>query len=240
MVFDPKSFFWIIEKRSAQWAQHLSLNYLCYDASPTALLALRGRFHSVIIWEQFFGLSQSVALSIRARGGKLIGFDTNRGSGFNDLSVIYDCLDAHETVEFSELLSCALDMHASLTHSPVRARAGKATGGLIVGLSGLQAESRRFALEEWCGMVRLWAQDSPFSIVRASPQDSEFARGMRASLGSRASLFQGSFSAMCDLLRNASRVFTVDGGFVHIASYYGVPTTAIFTGGVNRKMGSHR
>jgi heptosyltransferase II len=82
--------------------------------------------------------------------------------------------------------------------------------------------------------VKLWTRGRPFVVVGA-PQDLEFAQGLRAEFGDQASLFQGDFSRMCAMLSEAEAVFTVDGGFLHIASYYGVPATAIFTSGIDRK-----
>ena len=42
-------------------------------------------------------------------------------------------------------------------------------------------------------------------------------------------------NGLCDLIRASEEVLTVDGGFLHIASYYGVPVTGLFTSGRDRK-----
>jgi Glycosyltransferase family 9 (heptosyltransferase) len=231
---DPKSFFWIIEKRSALWARHLGLDYLCYDTASGIPFAFRGRFRTVVNSEQYFGLSQALALAIRAPRGKLVGFDTNRSSRMNDISVPYDHLNSHESVEFAKILGWAVGRKRELIPLPVRIRTRPRGDNLVVGLAGLQVESRRFTPAQWIEMVKLWARDRPFVVV-AAPQDLEFAQGLCGQFGSQSSLFHGGFSQMCAMLSEAEAVFTVDGGFLHIASYYGVPATVVFTSGVDRK-----
>jgi ADP-heptose:LPS heptosyltransferase len=231
---DPREFFWVIEKRSALWAQQLGLDYLCYDTQLAKLLALRGRYKTVINSEQSFGLSQAVAVALRAQGGRVYGFSTNRATGASDSVVSYDPLNAHESVEFARLVAAAHGTQLYPLAVPVRQRLRPVEGCLVVGIAGLQVESRRFGLDHWVAIVAEWAQSRDVTIV-AGPPDREFAQALRERLGSGAVLFNGTFAAMCDFVSRAEGVLTVDGGFVHIASYYGIPTTAIFTSGVDRK-----
>jgi ADP-heptose:LPS heptosyltransferase len=48
-------------------------------------------------------------------------------------------------------------------------------------------------------------------------------------------VFERGFDDLCGLIQRAEEVLTVDGGFLHIASYYGVPVTGLFTSGRDRK-----
>jgi ADP-heptose:LPS heptosyltransferase len=71
--------------------------------------------------------------------------------------------------------------------------------------------------------------------VASAPADRPFAATLAARFPARAEHFQGDFSALCERLAAAEALFTMDGGMVHVASYYGVPTTAVFTSGRARK-----
>src|SRR5437667_394871 len=73
-----------------------------------------------------------------------------------------------------------------------------------------------------------WSGGRPIYIT-AAPLDRPFARRLADRLGASAELFEGDFDAVCELVRRSSDVLTIDSGFLHIASYYGVPVTSIFT-----------
>ena len=45
----------------------------------------------------------------------------------------------------------------------------------------------------------------------------------------------GTWDDVIAAVKSARRVFTVDGGMVHVASYYGVPVDAVFTSSQHRK-----
>ena len=227
-----EGFVWLIERRSEVWARHLKLDYLCYDGGMVGVLwKIAGRFQTVINSEQRFGLSQAVALAARARRGRLIGFDTNVAGGWADRPVAYDADSEHEVTEFSRLLEAVFET------PPVKAerrRHRPATGLRMVGLSGLQSEHRAFSLEDWARFVEEWAGSDQFQIA-GSPADRELALALAARFPRQAVLFDGNFEALCDQIAASREVFTVDGGFVHMASYYGVPVTALFTSGRDRK-----
>ncbi len=225
----PQQLYWLIESRSAKWARHLGLRYLCYDGQPTACLALAAAFATVINTEQYFGLAQSAGILARAPGGKLVCFSTNRGSAWADMRVAYDPGGTHESIQFSRLLYAGLGLSSKpLASRPIRQRRVPATRPPVVGIAGLQSSARRFSLDEWFGFVRSWAGLRDF-VVCPTAVDEPFARELCSRLGKRATLFQGEFPELCELISSAEDVFTVDGGFLHIASYYGVPATAVFT-----------
>ena len=82
-------------------------------------------------------------------------------------------------------------------------------------------------------MVATWSAGRPVTIA-AAPVNRDFARGLAATLpGAR--VVEDNFGALCDRIARAEAVFSVDGGMVHMASYFGVPTTAVFTSGRSAK-----
>ena len=101
-------------------------------------------------------------------------------------------------------------------------------------MSGRQSPTRALELERWSELVEQWAAGREFEIA-AAPVDRAFADALTARLGAGARPFAGDFRALCDRIAAAEELFTVDGGPVHIASYLGVPTTAVFTSGRSSK-----
>jgi ADP-heptose:LPS heptosyltransferase len=228
--YKPTEFAWLIERRSRVWARHLGLEHVCYDEDLLRThWQVGGRFRTVINSEQFFGLSQATALLACGRGACLTCFDSNRAHTWADRSVTYDPDRAHESTEFRRLLGEAL-RGASRTDAAARERWAPATGKPIVGLGGMQTESRAFSENRWSEFIRAWAGNAEFRIA-ASEVDRPVARRLAARFPNQAELFEGDFDALCDLIRFSEEVLTVDSGFLHIASYYGVPVTGIFTSG---------
>ena len=234
---DPRGFAWLIEGRSAPWARHLGLEFACYDEAPLRTIQGLAASHSVVVnTEQRYGLSQAVAVLARSGAGRLFAFDTNLAAAWADHVVRYDPLEAHETIEFGRLLAAALAPGRDVAR-PVRRRRTPATERPLVGIGGLQAASRRLGEDRWLEIVRAWSRGRELH-VSAAPADREFARRLCAHFDGRAELFEGNFDAVCDLIRRSSEVLTIDSGFMHIASYYGVPVTSIFTSSREKKWAS--
>jgi len=233
--YDPRDFYWVIERRSAIWAQHLKLNYVCFDDGLFSRhWQLAGRFRTVINTEQFFGLSQATALLACGRGATLTCFDTNRAAAWADRQVAYDPDQTHETVAFQNLLAAGLNATRRLPRLLERRRFSPASEKRIVGLAGLQSASRTFSASQWAHFISQWAGGRPFWIASAEA-DRPVAREVLALFPGQAELFTGRFGELCDLIRRSREVLTVDGGFLHIASYYGVPVTGLFTSGREHK-----
>ena len=233
---DPRGFFWVIERRSSVWARHLGLDYLCYDDRTVAQHArIAGRFSVVVNSEQRFGLSQATAALARGNGARLTCFETNRAAWWADRRVAYDPDGTHEAVLFRNLLAAALELPTRAgSEPPARQRMAPAVEKPVVGLSGLQAESRAFSEEEWARFILARIGRGPFWIA-SSETDRPVARRLAQRFPGRAEVFEGSFDGLCGLIQRAEEVLTVDGGFLHIASYYGVPATALFTSTRERK-----
>lgn len=232
---DLRRFFWIIERRSSVWARHLGLDYACYDQSFAAQhWRIAGRFSTVVNTEQFFGLSQATALLACGRHSRLTCFATNRASWWAGRRVPYDPDRTHESVAFQNLLVEALGIGREVPAAPAPRRRSSAAGEIpVVGLAGLQSESRAFSEEQWARFIHAWGKEAFW--IASSETDRPMARRLVNRFPKQARLFEGHFGALCDLIRNSAEVLTVDGGFLHIASYYGVPVTGIFTSGRDRK-----
>jgi hypothetical protein len=233
---DPRKFFWLIEQRSSAWAQHLGLDYVCYDDGiPGACWRLAGRFAAVVNSEQFYGLAQATALLALGRGATLTCFSTNRAAGWANRKVAYDPDREHEVSAFQKLLAAALGPRdVKLNDRPRRLRTSAATELPIVGLGGLQSVTRAFSEAQWTRFIESWIGRGEFWIA-SSEIDRPMASALCARFPTQARGFEGSFSKLCGLIQGSAQVLTVDSGFLHIASYYGVPVTGLFTSGREHK-----
>ncbi len=232
---DPNQFFWVIEKRSAAWAEYVGLrNFVCYDRQLFGVvIRLAGRFRSVINSEQFFGLSQAFGCLLRRPGGQLVGFNTNRGARLADACVSYDPYDSHEVTEFSRLLGSFVpnkEECISARREP-RPRRKPSDGTRVVCIAGLQSPSRKLDAAVWRRIINEWSPDSEGVQIVSAPIDRAFADELVAMSGVPLIKVDGPFKTVCELLAGAEEVLTLDGGMVHVASYFGIPTTAIFTSG---------
>lgn len=225
---DPQSFLWLIEQRSQPWAEHLKLDHLCYDSRPLSVLwRVAGRYRDVVNAEQRHGLAHAAALAATSGSGRTTCFDTNLGRRWATQVVPYDWDKSHEVNEFGRLLAKALDLPV-FPLSLVRARLYPPTGPPIFAIAGRQSASRRLEMETWTHLVNAWAGQRPFLIVDG-PRDRDVAHDLVDAFGGQASVLDGMFSDLCEAIARAEEVFTVDGGMMHVASYYGVAVTAILT-----------
>ena len=229
----PDAFEWVIEQRSAVWASHLLLPHRCYDHfDPRPWAKWVGSRALCINLEQRYGLSAAFARAAVGRGGKVWGFATNRGATSYDHAVAYDPFEQHELVAFQKLFSDAL----SLPPRPVQMRARHVPAGVhaVVAVAGTGHVSRRWNASDWAHMVRRYAGDGRQVIV-AAPADAALAQAVATEIGTDCEVLTGTWADVCRTVMTARRVFTVDGGMVHVASYYGVPVDAVFSAGRHRK-----
>ena len=233
---DPRAgVLWLLERRSAAWARYARLPHVAYDEGLLrSLRSVAGRFALAVNTEQRFGLSQAVAEAAVARGGRSVALHTNLAAAQAGQNVPYDPYDEHETVAFRRLFAQALGLHTDDQPRP-RPRSAPSGGTRLVAISGRQSPVRDLTLDQWHAHVDAWAApDRPVAIA-AAPVDVEFADALAACLGRRATRFHGSFDALCARIATAEEVLTMDGGPVHLASYLGTPTRALFTAGRERK-----
>jgi heptosyltransferase-2 len=230
-----QDFLWLIEKRSRPWALYRGFSFLCYDEHPQRVLGQIWRRHSLVInTEQLFGLAQGGALLAKAPAGRVACFGTIRGAPRAQIIIPYDWKDAHETLEFARLFSASLDLPEPAQGRQPRLRLQPAVGLPLVVLAGCQSRSRALALERWVRVVQSWHKGRRF-LVAASPADAAFADQLVHRFEGAASRFVGDFPQLCQAIAQSQEILTMDGGPVHMASFFGVPTLAIFTSGRSHK-----
>ena len=224
---------WVIERRSEVWARHARLNYQCYDQNSWATFRrLAGCYPLVINSEQRFGLSQAFAAACVSKGGALWAFATNRGAALGR-TVPYDWRDEHESSAFHRLFSAAVGRPERIgLIRPVRRE--MASGPRVIGLAGLEVPSRRLDEATYVDLIRPWLR-SESAVICCSPRDRLFAEALARHWPGQVAVYQEGFDAMCQTIARAPGIFCMDGGMVHIASYYGVPATVVFTSGRRNK-----
>jgi ADP-heptose:LPS heptosyltransferase len=232
---DTRGTMWLIETRSKPWAKFRGLPHLCYDRQPvTTARKVFANFELVINTEQRYGLSQAYGLWAKARKARLVSFDTNRGASWSNRKVPYDWKDAHEVAEFTRLFAVALDRADANLANFMRPRVHPPSAPPLVLIAGRQSRSRALPLETWEVLIANWHAQRKF-LIAAAPEDAAFADDLARRFGGLAGRFTGSFDELCAQIAAGEEFFTMDGGGVHIASYFGVPTFAIFTSGRDRK-----
>ena len=232
---DARDFTWVIETRSRPWALFRGLPHVCYDKKPRdAFSQVMGRYSLVINTEQRFGLAEAYGLACRAKGGRLVSFETNRGASWSQVKVSYDWKDQHETMEFARLFAAALGLPEVTKLRLSRPRLEPPSTPPLVLIAGQQSPSRRLTLDAWTALISKWHQRRPF-LIAAAPEDTDFAGQLTRRFDGLASRFKGSFDELCGQIARSEEIFTMDGGGVHIASFFGVSTLALFTSGRDRK-----
>jgi ADP-heptose:LPS heptosyltransferase len=192
------------------------------------------RYALVINTEQYFGLAEVYALLARTMDGRIASFTTNRGSQWSDITAAYDWRDEHETLAFARLFAQALERPPAEKPRRPRARHYPPSTLPLVLIAGRQSPSRRLSLESWVTLIAPWHQARPF-LVGAAPEDAAFADQVARHFPGLARRFGGSFPELCEQIARSEEIFTMDGGAVHIASFFGVPTLSLFTSGRDRK-----
>jgi heptosyltransferase-2 len=232
---DAHDFLWLIEKRSRPWAEYRDLPFLCYDQHLPSALGKIWRRHSLVInTEQLFGLAQGCALLAKAVGGRIACFDTIRGARHAQMVVPYDWKDTHETQAFTGLFAVALERPVPAEHCRPRPRLHPVALPPLVVVAGCQSRSRALGLERWARLVESW-RGGRHILIAAAPADAEFADQLAGRFGENAARFTGNFSELCQAMARSEEILTMDGGPVHMASFLGVPTAAVFTSGRSRK-----
>lgn len=238
---NPKDVDWLAEKRNSIWLEYLGVDFLCYDSAETMLPSLAGlnRYPLVINTEQTFGLSALLSARMTESEGRLAGFDVNRRSDCYDLSVAYS-RDEHELSSFTRLIQEANDLFGGFTRNRFQLppiREGQASSHVVVALAGFQQAYKRLSVETWCALVRTASEADDLVYLLGAPQDREAAVRIQNSCGVKLRNLVGvaPFPRTVDLVRTASRLFSVDSGLVHVADFFGVPSSVVFQGGNPQK-----
>lgn len=235
MSLEDHPFTWLIESRAQPWAEFRGLPHLCYDVKPLEVLReVWNQYELVINTEQLFGLAQAYALLARTKKGRVVSFATNRGALWADATVAYDWKDRHETIEFARLFAVALKRPEVETKRRPRPRREPVSGPPLVMVAGRQSPSRCLDFEAWTALIGRWHRARPF-LIGATREDAAFADALARSYPGQARRLEGSFAELCETIARSEEIFTMDGGAVHIASYFGVPAFTLFTSGRDGK-----
>lgn len=223
---DLSHFTFLIETRSEEWAKFLRLNYVCYDRSPLKIL-LTKKFHTVVCTEQFFGLAGHFSRFLKAKHGQLIGFDTTKSSAAFTRTVKF-VEDLHESSNFTNLLGTVLKQDTNIKFNlPTNIDVGPQYEVIVLG--GFESESRCLNLEDWLYLIKKYSEkESLFKIV-AAPNDVPFARALALKINCEE--ISVTFQEAVDFVTHAKSILTIDSGFVHVSSYFGVPAKVLFTSG---------
>lgn len=226
---DSRDFNWIIGRRARPWAIYRGIAHLCFDEqSVQTSKKVWDRYPLVINTEQFLGLTEACALLCRTDEGRLVSFETNRGASFSDTTVPYDWCDRHETLEFGRIFAAALNLPDVTGPRHSRARAVPPSAPPLVIISGLATRSRRLPADEWEAVIATWHGGRSFLITGAE-EDSAFIAAVADRFPRLATRLAGNFNERCDQISWSEELLAMEGSAVQIASFFGVPTTAIFT-----------
>lgn len=230
---------YFIDARSAAWAGYRGLRAVRYDMKTIyVLLKHAGRFKTVVVSEQLFG--SAAAFGLLLAGGersRVYGFSTQRGKIALGTTTHYSPTKQHEVACFARLLNLAAGNHypAEIGGAELlRPRLFTAeSNDLWVSIAGRGVPSRELSIARFTEIIKNAANGRRIRIT-AQPSDTSYAEQLISALGD-ASLFKGNFKDMCDSLARADEVLTIDGGMVHVCSFFGVPTRVLFTAGVQEK-----
>lgn len=234
-----RSVIWVIQKRAEAWAIQNNMNYVILDSSSFAGTAMQGiKSKYVVNSEQFYGLGAIIALLVMHNSSILAGFNSNRFAWIHDKSTSYQSKGRHEYLSFIDLFEL-IGMKPMKNKSMLLKRSVKALerGILTLGIAGFNCRSRSLSIDTWMKYteIALTKADYKRVIVICQPSDLKFSAKLASRLRSKnyvnVDVVEGGFAEACLAIQNAERVLTVDGGLVHVASYYGIPVDAIFTAG---------
>lgn len=229
----PSDFDWIIETRSAHWAEHLGLTYRCYDdRSIVDGLRWTGSKTCCVNTEQRYGLAGAFGRLLLASAGEQWGFSTNRAASTFAHVIEYEPVGMHELHAFQRLLGRAFKRSGA--PAVARARVEPAHDHTVVALAGSGHPSREWNANDWVQFIQRFVSSGSITLT-AAPKDRALGKDIAERLGDICELHTGEWDQLCSTVRSARRVLTVDGGMVHVASYYGVPVDAIFTSSSDAK-----
>ncbi len=239
----PQSIFWILERRNAPWADYLGLPHRCYDNANTFWQAIAGRERARIVVnsEQTFGLASVFASRVVSPQGLLIGFSSNSRADLYDRVITYD-YEKHESAMFGALLKSAqteIQLEAASSFHLPDAAPPPSTPFAVIAIAGRQASEKQISLSAWKELVsraRSYADDVYFV---GSKIDERFATDLAHSCKATVQNLVGklSFREVVALIRNATRLLSVDSGLVHIADFFSIPSDVVFTTSSPKKWG---
>jgi ADP-heptose:LPS heptosyltransferase len=243
-------FDFVIEKRSEAWAKHLGLRYYCYDrVRDLRIIWQIGSRTTVVDTEQLHGLSRCFATIMSAEN--VFGFSSSKGNRIEHFQTPYDYDKEHELVSFKKLMSFSLNTPLDsaqlknmtsfesphfLNNEMEKSEANQKH--VVLSLAGNAVASRTLTAHEW----------TEFALPHLSPEDTLYithiksdrllAEALKEHISKNTKdvfLICGEFDLVCKAIATAQKMITIDGGAVHLASYFNVPSVVFFTSGRSEK-----
>ncbi len=218
---------WIVERRNKIWCDYLKLPYQCYDQFE---LPKRG-FNWVIDTEQTFGLSGVYATLLVNANGLLGGFATTRSSKMYDFSVNHPLAKQHEIQTFASLLTLAdKKINFVKLSKEVKFESKERKPYVLIAIGGRQSKERMISIENWVKIAKIATKYSNEIYLIGAKVDREFSEALESKFPYIKENYVGllSFEQSVDLIKDSSRLVSIDSGLVHVSSFFNVPATAIF------------
>lgn len=225
---DLSSLVFLIEKRSELWAKSQNLNFICYDrlSAKLCFLILRGA-KEIVNTEQYFGLSMCAGLLLKSYKGSIRAYKTNRAQLFADQTVGYDPYVEHEVVSFKSIL-CSNKVFPSTA----RTRKEISQDYVLFAIAGEGSASRSLDFSMWQRILMVHGEVK--KVLISAPSQKALLKQLQ-SIDPHVQMISTDFAKNIELIKSAKEVITIDSGIVHVCSYFGVPTQAIFTSGRDKK-----
>lgn len=228
---------WIVEKRNNIWCQLLKLPFISYDDIWGVNLALKSRngFDWVIDTEQTFGLSAVFACRLTDAKRPIIGFETSRAAHLHDINISHSLgqdreidsfkhllEEAAKTVEFPKLTTNKLEY---VLHDEIRQQRH-----VVLAVGGRRDKKRCLSIDDWVSLAKKAKELSDDVFVVGAVDDTKFAVELMVQAPFLSFNFVGRipFEETVSLIRASRRLFSVDGGLVHVADFFDRPSTVIF------------
>lgn len=231
---------WLIQKRGEAWAIQNRMNYVIIDDISFINTIVNGiQCKYIVNSEQYYGLGAIIALAIARSGSIIAGFCSNRLAWTQDLTAKYQNKSRHEYYSFLDLFSlvCGNSDENDRNLLVRRSKKKQLNGILAIGIAGFNCQSRSLSVELWEKYTKIILKEGTYRCVSIICQASDLkfgsalARRLGSNLDITVNIISGGFAQACSAIKNADRVLTIDGGLVHVSSYYNVPVDAIFTAG---------
>lgn len=228
---------WIVEKRNNIWCQLLKLPFISYDDIWGINLALKSRngFDWVVDTEQTHGLSAVFACRLTDAKHPIIGFDTSRAAHLHDVNIAHLEAGAHELESFKYLLKEAAKavefpmMSSNKLYYVLEEHVPKEKH-VVLAIGGQQVKEKCLPVADWISLAGRAKAETEEVLVVGAEIDTKFAVELMIQARFLTFNFVGRipFEETVRLIRSSRRVYSVDSGLVHVADFFGIPSTVVF------------
>ncbi len=232
---------WVVERRNSVWLDYLHVPHLSYDTFSGLVKLSQLATTNVINTEQYHGLAAVCARWLARSDCKVIGFAGHRRADLQDESVSHTPATEHELSAFTRLLNDAFTL---VRFMPNGSSSSVATAPLItplltaeidpdkavIGLGGSYAEDKALTTLQWQAIVHKAQADYKTVLLLGSQRELPLSKLLTTARTASLQNLVGRipFAETVNHLRSAGRFFGVDGGLMHIADFFEVPSSVVF------------